>query len=1163
MRSLRIVVLGILALFALVLGGLAGFLWLAGPDAHRWVARRALETAFDREILVDGALEVELGAAPTLFLTHLRIDNPSWAAASTLLRVERAEIQIALRPLLRGNLVFPRFALEGVSIDLETATDGRHSWESDAPEFSAAAPQRRFAPALFGDFKVADATITHHDQRGGRRTEVRVAGLIEQRDASSGGMRLDVMGEINGNAFEIRGASGSLEAALAATAPYPIEIDLQLPAVTATLRGTIADAAGARGLDLKFDARSSSLRAAARAWNVDLPADAQVAASGRLDGDLAKLSLTDVAAEITTSAGDRFELGGNLGDVWERRELDAAATLKLQPHGGFGKILPESWRHLRGLEASARLAGSILTPTFEPFSAEFQGPGNSNLKLEGALELAFADGGGALDRLDMAATLAVPEPSAWGDHLGVDLAAFGALRGEARFFLADQWVETSDLTIEAPEFGALEVKAWGPLATRTLRLDPDMSFIAQMADSRPVLALIEAENPGLGALVAKGRVVRDERGFVVDQLELDLVKTSHMALHAAGKVGPLVTSDFGATELDLAVRVAGTANALLGPWFDGDLPALGMAKGAFGLLGTVADLRIEDAELATRRDDGVVISVTGEIEHIGMIGRPPEFDGVAFDLDAHAPSTTVAAQLFGHDLPDFGATHVRGQLGRRAGSFALIAIDSRTGPKDAPSIRMTGSVNDLLALEKVELAGFFEIPTVDLLALIDIHGNADLGVVRGKVALSDGDGSIGFEHLEAEVGETDLLAFTMNGLIDDLVNGDGIKLETHLDVKNITNLAAVYDVAAADLGRFRFDGKLSKYGRQLAADGSAILGETQLVGTLAGDFSAPRPSFKGHLSSPHLRLDDLGLKPGEDHAPTFKDGRKLFGTTPVPLDGLRLFDLDMEVQLDRLEGAALDVDQVKARAMLTDGHLNLSPLRFDIASGHAMVDADLDMRAPTPKWRLRAETDDVRLGDVWRQLETDVPLAGELDLVLDLQASGRSPYDLASSLDGDLSLALQRGQIASRLFDLTANNPIRSLLARSTRRGYSGINCFVVAFHAENGVAELDALVLDTPNMLAAGEGKIDFAREILDLRIQPRAKQSHLVDLATPFAIRGAFTNPSVEAGTIGATARALGRVAVSPVNFLGSLLPFVSDRGGDAENPCLTLSEPAAPKS
>jgi uncharacterized protein involved in outer membrane biogenesis len=341
-----------------------------------------------------------------------------------------------------------------------------------------------------------------------------------------------------------------------------------------------------------------------------------------------------------------------------------------------------------------------------------------------------------------------------------------------------------------------------------------------------------------------------------------------------------------------------------------------------------------------------------------------------------------------------------------------------------------------------------------------------------------------------------------------------------------------------------------------------MLGKTQFNGVLRGDFRGTRPSFKARLHSPQVRLGDLGLTPKPSGDPSSADQTAavarphLFGREPLPLQSLEKLDLDLEMQLDSLEGIALAVDQAIAHVTLAEGKLRLSPLRFEVVGGHAQVDGEVDVSAPTPRWRLQAETNDLELGDTWRQLETEVPLSGELDLVLDLQASGRSPRDLANSLSGDLSLALQRGQIRSRLFGLTTMNPLRWLVARSTRRGYSEIDCFVASFQIDDGVAKLQTLVLDTPNVIAAGGGYIDFARETLDVRIRPSAKHSRMVELATPFAITGSLAHPSVEVSATGATARTLGRIIVSPVNLLGSLLPFVNDRGRDQDNPCLTLS-------
>jgi hypothetical protein len=445
-----------------------------------------------------------------------------------------------------------------------------------------------------------------------------------------------------------------------------------------------------------------------------------------------------------------------------------------------------------------------------------------------------------------------------------------------------------------------------------------------------------------------------------------------------------------------------------------------------------------------------------------------------------------------------------------------------------------------------------------------------LNQIEATARVAGSVGALEFDDLSAEIRGPGGSSLSLSGSLEVATPG-GVRVErfdliSRLEVMRTDDLAKLLGMDGGGLERFWFEGKLSGDQRRLDADGQAILGETQFDGILSGDFSDVRPSFKGRLHSPHLRLIDLGLmsKPSGDPAPadqgTASAAPLLFGREPFPLGSLQKLDLDLEVQFDHVEGIALAVDRAQAHVTLTDGNLQLAGLRFDVVDGYAEVNAEVDVRQQTPTWRLRARADDVDLGDAWRQLETDVPIGGDLDLVLDLEAIGRSPRDLASSLSGDLSLALQRGQIRSRMFDLTVMNPFHWLVARSARRGYAVIDCFVARFQADRGVAEVLALVLDTTSVIAAGEGYIDFARETLDLRVRPRGKQRSVIQLVTPFAIRGSLANPAVAYSTTGATARTMGRVVASPVNLLGALLPFVSDGGRDRNNPCLSLSEPDA---
>ena len=721
----------------------------------------------------------------------------------------------------------------------------------------------------------------------------------------------------------------------------------------------------------------------------------------------------------------------------------------------------------------------------------------------------------------------VPDPSAFADQLGFDPLGLGALRGYAELSLADQRIEARRLKIDASYLGPLHIAGGGAIGTLAadgaLHLAPDISFAARMIESGPVLGFVAPNAPELGPVRATGRLIRGDEGYRLDDFELDVGTADRLAISAQGKVGPPIPGDLLATELALAVRFGWLSSRVLRPLVPVDLPEWGRAEGQFGLGGTIASPRIHDARLETTSNAGVTLTATGGIASV-QTTAPFRLEGVAFQVEGRAPSTTLLARQLGHDWPDFGPVRARASLGDDQGLIALGAIQLLVGPAEEPSIEVNGAIGDVLNFEQLELKGDFRIPSKDLLAFAKIHGNSDVGRLHGKFHLSDADRSMGIEHLEAEIMETNLLSLTMEGMIDDLENLDDVRFQTSLEVPKIADLAAVFDAAGVELERFRFDGKLSGGGRRFDADGRAILGETRFDGDLAGGFRGARPSFRASLHSAQVRLTDLGLSPEASGDATPGDQaaevatKYLFGRERLPLEALQKSDLDLEV--------------------------------------HAQVDAEVDVREPTPRWRLQAETNDLELGDTWRQLETEVPLSGELDLVLDLQARGRSPRDLANSLASDLSLALQRGQIRSRLFGLTTMNPLRWLVARSTRRGYSEIDCFVARFQVDDGVAKLQTLVLDTPNVIAAGGGYIDFARETLDARIRPSAKHNRMVELATPFAITGSLAHPSVEVSATGATARILGRIIVSPVNLLGSLLPFVNDRGRDQDNPCLTLS-------
>jgi uncharacterized protein involved in outer membrane biogenesis len=245
---------------------------------------------------------------------------------------------------------------------------------------------------------------------------------------------------------------------------------------------------------------------------------------------------------------------------------------------------------------------------------------------------------------------------------------------------------------------------------------------------------------------------------------------------------------------------------------------------------------------------------------------------------------------------------------------------------------------------------------------------------------------------------------------------------------------------------------------------------------------------------------------------------------------------------------------------LVDGLLTVEPLQFNFVGSSVTMRFSVDARSPDAKIRYLATIDDLDLGDLLGQLDANVPVDGELDMVVNVQAEGDTPHALAKSLHGEVDLAIQRGHIRSRAFAFTALDLGSWLFAKSTRRGYSELNCFVLRFDVVDGIADTETLFLDTDNVQLFGDGDISLGPETIHIEMDPQPKTRRIATLTTGFTIDGPLASPNVQVSAGGAAIRTIGEIVLTPINLLGRLLPFVNDSGADEDNPCVTV-EVAAP--
>ena len=816
---------------------------------------------------------------------------------------------------------------------------------------------------------------------------------------------------------------------------------------------------------------------------------------------------------------------GSLANLLRGQGLDLQFSGKLSP-ALLGPMhrLP---RKLQGLvdgfarlDMVGRMTGNVKTAALERLHARLEHRSGATFSLQGQMSLDLSGGGPVLKGLEATSILSLPTPALLEQALGTELPDLGAIHTRSALALKQDWITLDLFTAEAESFGGLRLRAegrLGRLAKGKLDLQPRLDVSASSEDSRPLISLFA----GLLGQATPRSTIKDADSDHKGPTDAALVLSIQRRLSALG-LHP------------------GTADGIMGPH----------TRSAIEAYQTQNDLTV---------DGRATENLLSHLQADSRIERPratPE----PHPVPARAASLEQA-------LPELGPIEASGRLSGGNGAYRLddlqLTIGATTGtgalvqPAQSPAARLTGQIGDLMALKQVALSASFEVPITSLLGPNTPAQEASLGAIRGQFSLSDADGSLGIEKFQAEAVNTDLLSLSVRGALDELAYPEQGRFQTSLEIPDPSRLGRQVGL---DVGRLRplsYTGHLSGSDQGFFNDGKAQVGQTELSGTLFVSIKDTRPVIRAKLSSPVFYLADFGLLPEADTEKVAQEieglEQGLFSDDPIPFEVLRGFDLDLDLRLHQLRGLALDIDTATAQLNLEDGSLKIEPFRFIYGGGSVVGHSIADTRGKDPKISLRLEGDDVDVGDLLAQVEVDVPLDGELDLVLDLRASGASPRALTASLKGDWDMAISRGQVRTSLLDLAAMDLIHWMTSDAKRKGYSDLNCFILRLDFHQGVGQIARQLLDTPNVLAVGTGDINLRDETIHIKVEPHDKKARMA-LATPFSIEGPLASPSVTAD--GVLIRIVSEIVLAAPHLLGAtLLDLVRDQGKDPDNPCLML--------
>jgi len=402
---------------------------------------------------------------------------------------------------------------------------------------------------------------------------------------------------------------------------------------------------------------------------------------------------------------------------------------------------------------------------------------------------------------------------------------------------------------------------------------------------------------------------------------------------------------------------------------------------------------------------------------------------------------------------------------------------------------------------------------------------------------------------EAKIGDTQA---KVDGTITGLVGLQTIDTQVTLSGKTMEELYSIVHVALPSTKPYSTSGHLIRKGSVIRYENfTGKVGGSDIAGSLQVDTAGRRPFMEGDLQSKVVDLGDLGMIVGTDEP-------KEDGVLPdKPFDPARWDSIDADVRIKAgtiRRPEQLPLQNLSARIQMKDRVLTLNPLEFGIAGGKFTGPVTLDGRNDTIGAHLQMRVQKLQLGELFPTIKSNKASVGDIGGLVDLRGTGNSVARMLGSSNGKIGFFMDGGEISQFMMELVALDVWG--VAKVQLRGDKPVDvrCAVADFSVQNGVMNTNAFVFDTSVVKVEGGGTINLKNEELDLKLNPRPKDSSVASLNSPLHVRGTFSHPKPSPDVGRLAAKGVGAVVMGIINPLLAVLPLLKEGKGE-DSPCNQL--------
>ena len=1154
---------GLLVLTSLLLIGCVAFflyfLTLDQEDYKNFIINNISDkSGVALEITGDVTVDVSLVSSLQISDANIRSQDGAFVADIRYFKTE-----ISLLSLLVNSPFFEDISLQDVAINIRPIQSGAGAFQVSS---------LKDVEWIFYRIKQANINklnIIYHDLNDKALVDFDLYKATLSQASEDSPLVLQGNGRINNEDMEISGEFGSLSPRVLFSKNYPVFLRVSRQKAYVEIKGTIDGVRTGSGISLTLESSFQELGDLASIWSDEAMLLGQFDAKAAIKGDFPELTIAEINARLNHSALVNVRLSGEIPDVTKMEDQQLKLAGFIKDSKILKSIFPNDFPLLSEVQVSSNIAiGNKLV--FNDVDLRGKDDNGLQIILKGKTSVVFSSPDQPFRDMELFAEVTSPTSRQSEYFIIEGWPEMGRSHIRATLISpSDKYLGIKDIDIEqgSNDFG-MTIK--GEIGQALLTEDPntgiELDFAIFSSSTANIAKAFDLSLPEFGKTSLTGHFSGSKLSSTVDDINLSTTNKKHTKL---GVIGKLKFDSFEnphplkSAELKLKLNSPGIAN--VGDIMDVVTPNLGAFDLTADLTGSGNVLMAKNVTAQIGEPGKQHLMLNGVIANI-LVNKPGSFSGVNLVGRMNVSSTNqVVKELLFESIDNFGP--LQGAF-KASGSYEKLAfteLDFSLGQQQGLFTTATGTI-PLVALRpdikikdiKVELKSAAKSSN-SLTSLFDLS-IPEMGRIKASANLEIKNKKVGLHNLKVQIGSSDTFWFQAQGVIDEITRDTLIELDSRLEIPDVARLGKEWTDSLPDIkslsavGEIKSDGEIGFY------TGQINVGQTKITSNFSGSLRKELRSVQGKIYIPELYLADFGISPDKEKKKKEEKGDKkshFFSREAIDMDKLKALDIQINLDIDGVIGSEYSIDAVDIGLAINNGYVKIDPGSV-VYEGGSVNFSGYITNDDNPIYDFQAEGNDIIVGDALSQFGFLNLKKGTANIFIDLDSHGKSPYEVASNLNGKIGVVIENAQVLRKDLNLLAVDLVGWVVDTSTTRSeYANIDCAIFRADVKDGKLESSTLYSDSYYMTLGGNVSIDFKKEEIDMILLPKQKQK-LWSSVTPVKIKGPLVDPSISAIPYETAAMEYpGYVLIPqiyiPAQILGYMFRTMTKDDTKRDSPCL----------